>query len=121
MSKMIPIFKKEKKQAMQIELDTSNLTPEKIRLIKTLMSEMTKTLTAENERHFFTHSAEFMRLCACVIQKSKFVQINESLSSIPFNQQAIEYSIDVLQEHLEQEKVVHYDNWFLLGFDVCFL
>lgn len=107
---MIPIFKKDKKENMQIEIETDNLSPEKIRLIKTLVAEMTKTLEAENERRFFTHSAEFMRLCACVIQKSKFVQINESLSSIPFNQQAIEYSIDILQEHLEQEKIVHYDN-----------
>ena len=95
---------------MEIELDTSNLSQEKVRLIKTIISEMTKTLTSDNEKKFFTHSAEFMRLCACVIQKSRFVQVNESVSSIPFNQQAIEYSIDVLQEYLEQEKVVHYDN-----------
>ena len=107
---MIPIFKKDKKENMQIEIETNNLSPEKIRLIKTLVSEMTKTLESESERRFFTHSAEFMRLCACVIQKSKFVQINENLSSIPFNQQAIEYSIDILQEHLEEEKIVHYDN-----------
>lgn len=107
---MIPIFKKDQKNNMEIELDTSNLSQEKVRLIKTIISEMTKTLTSDNEKKFFTHSAEFMRLCACVIQKSRFVQVNESVSSIPFNQQAIEYSIDVLQEYLEQEKVVHYDN-----------
>ena len=104
--KMIPIFKKDQKNNMEIELDTSNLSQEKVRLIKTIISEMTKTLTSDNEKKFFTHSAEFMRLCACVIQKSRFVQVNESVSSIPFNQQAIEYSIDVLQEYLEQEKVV---------------
>ena len=108
--KMIPIFKKDQKNNMEIELDTSNLSQEKVRLIKTIISEMTKTLTSDHEKKFFTHSAEFMRLCACVIQKSRFVQVNESVSSIPFNQQAIEYSIDVLQEYLEQEKVVHYDN-----------
>ncbi len=107
---MIPIFKKDNNKNISVEIDTSGLCPEKVRLIKTTLSELTKTMTAQNEKHFFNHSAEFMRLCACVIQRSSFVQKQEEISSIPFDEQAIEYSIDILQEHLENQKVVHYDN-----------
>ena len=107
---MLPIFKTSNTKNISIDLDTEGMPPEKVRLIKTTVAELTKTLSAENEKSFFNHSAEFMRLCACIIQKSQFVQEQEALSSIPFNEQAIEYSIDVLQEHLEKQKVVHYDN-----------
>jgi hypothetical protein len=107
---MLPIFKSTSTKNISIDLNTEGLAPEKIRLIKTTVAELTKTLTAENEKSFFNHSAEFMRLCACIIQKSQFVQEQEEMSTIPFNEQAIEYSIDVLQEHLEKQKVIHYDN-----------
>ena len=108
---MISLFgKKENSNTMVTEIDTSSLSTEKIRLVKAVISEMSETINSDCESRFFNHSAELMRLCAAIIQSSKFVEVHQENSEIPFHEQAIEYSIDILQEYLNENKVKHYDN-----------
>jgi len=51
-----------------------------------------------------------MRLCASAIQQSKFVEVNEKTSQIPYANQAVEYSRDILDDWITQSKVTRYDN-----------
>ena len=108
---MISLFgKKENDNKLVTEFNTTELSNEKIRLLKAFMTEIDLTINSDCESRFFNHSAELMRLCAAVIQSSKFVEMHQEGSEIPFHDQAIEYSIDILQEYLNENKVKHYDN-----------
>ena len=94
---MISLFgKKESDNKLVTEFNTTELSNEKIRLLKAVMSEIDSTIHSDCESRFFNHSAELMRLCAAVIQSSKFVEMHQRDSEIPFHDQAIEYSIDIL-------------------------
>ena len=106
---MLPKMK-ESNNKLIFEIDTKKLHPSKTRLIKSLITELSLTMTTYEENEFFGRSAEFMRLCASAIQMSNFSESQKYSSEIPFSQQALEYSIDVLHEHMADEKIVQYDN-----------
>lgn len=97
-------------EEVTIKLDTKKLAPAQIRLIKSLNATLSNVLTTSEESEFFDMSAEFMRLCAAIINQSNFTSIVKKNAPIPYAEQAIEYSIDILQECVEQSKVVTYDN-----------
>ncbi|MCO4794509.1 MAG: hypothetical protein KC493_12385 [Bacteriovoracaceae bacterium] len=92
-----------------IDIDTSEMTPAQIRLIKSLNHMLVHVLKAEEEGEFFDGSAEFMRMCAAIIQQSKFPDTWSS-DSIPYADQALEFSVDVLQDFINSSNVVSYDN-----------
>ena len=106
---MLPKMR-ENNHKLIFEIDTKKLPQSKIRLIKSLVTELALTMTTYQENEFFSRSAEFMRLCASAIQMSNFSESQKYSSEIPFSQQALEYSIDVLHEHMADEKVIQYDN-----------
>lgn len=95
---------------VKIEIDGSELTPQQIRLIKSLHTMLTHVLLTENEEEYFEGSAEFMRMCAALIKQARFTEELKDQSNIPYAQQALEYSVDVLQEYVTASKVVTYDN-----------
>ena len=97
------------KEKIFIEINTSELSSAQIRSIKTLNVLLEHVLTAENEGEYFDGSAEVMRLCASLIKQSQFIQ-NTQLSDIPYAKQALEFSVDMLQEQMTNMKVVNYDN-----------
>ncbi len=99
-----------KKQPISIQLDTTELTPAQVRLIRSLNTIVSHVLTTDDESEFFEGSAECMRLCASLIKQSYFVQELKDQDNIPYADQAIEYSMDVLQDSLEGAQVVCYDN-----------
>ncbi len=99
-----------KKQPISIQLDSSELSPAQIRLIKSLNTIVAHVLTTDDESEFFEGSAECMRLCASLIKQSYFAQELKDQDQIPYADQAIEYSMDVLQDSLEGSSVVCYDN-----------
>ena len=95
---------------VKIEIDGSELTPQQLRLIKSLNTMLTHVLLTENEEEYFEGSAEFMRMCAALIKQARFTEELKDQSDIPYAQQALEYSVDVLQEYVTASKVVTYDN-----------
>lgn len=99
-----------KNQMIKIEIDGSELTPQQVRLIKSLNTMLTHVLVTENEEEYFEGSAEFMRMCAALIKQARFTEELKDQSNIPYAQQALEYSVDVLQEYVTASKVVTYDN-----------
>ncbi|MCY4524307.1 MAG: hypothetical protein OXB84_06175 [Halobacteriovoraceae bacterium] len=93
-----------------MELETKELRPEQERLVRTLLMMVDSLSKAREEDAFFGNSAELMRLCAAVIKQSNFVRETNSDNKIPYTEQVLEYSIDVLQECMNTSKIISYDN-----------
>ena len=92
-----------------LEIDTTALTPAQVRLMKSLHHMLQHVLTTEQEGEYFDASAEAVRMCASLIKQARFIQ-GMRQEEIPYAEQVLEYSIDVLQEHMTTAKVVTYDN-----------
>lgn len=99
-----------KDRLIRIEIDGSELTPNQVRLIRSLNTMLAHVMLTENEDEYFEGSAEFMRMCAALIKQARFTENLKDSSNIPYAQQALEYSMDVLQEYVTNSKVVTYDN-----------
>lgn len=95
---------------IRIEIDGSELTPHQVRLIRSLNTMLAHVMLTENEDEYFEGSAEFMRMCAALIKQARFTENLKDSSNVPYAQQALEYSMDVLQEYVTNSKVVTYDN-----------
>ncbi|MFA6238914.1 MAG: hypothetical protein WC635_16370 [Bacteriovorax sp.] len=95
---------------IRIEIDGSELTPNQVRLIRSLNTMLAHVMLTDNEEEYFEGSAEFMRMCAALIKQAHFTENLKDQSNVPYAQQALEYSMDVLQEYVTASKVVVYDN-----------
>ena len=49
-------------------------------------------------------------MCASIIKQARFTEQLKGKDNIPYAQQALEYSMDVLNEYITNAKVVSYDN-----------
>jgi hypothetical protein len=103
------IIKPAKQQKIFIEVDTTEMTAAQVRMLKTLNSLISHVLVTENEGEFFDNAAEVMRMAASLIKQANFTTDMKG-NDIPYAEQVLEFSIDVLQEHMSQAKVVSYDN-----------
>ena len=99
-----------KERMIRIEIDGSELTPNQVRLIRSLNTMLAHVMLTENEEEYFEGSAEFMRMCAALIKQAHFTENLKDSSNIPYAQQALEYSMDILQEYMTASKVITYDN-----------
>lgn len=98
-----------KKEKLFIEIDPTELSAAQIRAIKTLNMLLNHTLTTQSEGEFFDSSAEVMRICASLIKQANFIdETNES--EVPYAQQVLEFSMDILQDQMSSSKVINYDN-----------
>lgn len=105
---MAPKFQQSAK-SLSFELDTTNLGPAQVRLIKSLIATLTNVINTDQEAEYFDGSAEFLRLAASLIQEAKFS--NKAIETgIPYGTQALEYCVDSLNDHISSSKVVKYDN-----------
>jgi len=98
------------KKKLNIEIDTNGLTEAQVRLIRSLNAMLTHVLLTDEESEFFDGSAEFMRMCAALIKQSHFTEKLLAEENIPYADQALEFAVDVLSEHMTLSKVVQYDN-----------
>ena len=94
---------------LDIKIDSEHLSANQIRLIKAINSMITHVLTTSKEDEYFDGSADLIRMCGALVKQALFTEINTK-SSIPYGEQALEYAVDLLKEHMEQSKVVTYDN-----------
>ena len=100
------MLKQKSKQIISLEIDTTFLSPDQIRLLNALYHTIYQTVIAGNEEEYFTGSAEAMRMCAALIKQSNF----GSNRDIPYSRQALEYSLEILKEYIDASKVVIYDH-----------
>ncbi len=101
---------KKNAEKLHIEIDTTELSPSQIRLVRSINVMLKNVLVSDHESEFFEGSAELMRLCAALIKQSRFSDDIMRSSPIPYAEQALEYSVDVLQDVISNARVVHYDN-----------
>lgn len=99
-----------KEKSIKIEISTEELTPQQVRLIRSFNALLTQLILTDNEEEYFEGSAEFMRTCAALIKEARFSSNLKDQNNLPYAQQALEYSVDVLQEYVTSAKVVSYDN-----------
>ncbi|MFW5887363.1 MAG: hypothetical protein ACOCUH_01055 [Bacteriovoracia bacterium] len=105
---MITYFKTTQEK-LTIDIDLDQLSPAQIRLIKSLNTMLAHILTTDQEGEFFEGSAEFMRMCASIIKQANFAD-NLKMNGIPYAEQALEYSMDSVNEYISKRNVVTYDN-----------
>ena len=100
------MFKQKNHQTISLKIDTKSLSPDQIRLLNALYHSIYQTVIAKNEQEYFTESAESLRMCAALIKQSNFGLDQD----IPYSQQALEYSLEILQEYLDASKLITYDH-----------
>lgn len=93
-----------------LKYDSSELTPAQIRLIKRVHATLANVLTTDEESEYFEESAELLRICAHLIQNSHFSDDKIRNQNIPYAEQAIEYSVECLQEQLARGQSISIDN-----------
>jgi hypothetical protein len=98
-----------KKNKAFLEIDTTELRPHHVRQMKNLMKLMEHILSTDSEVDYFDGSAEAIRMCAALIKQARFIEGMKE-ANIPYADQVLEFSVDVLQEHISTAKVVTYDN-----------
>jgi len=98
-----------KKEKTHFEIDTTAMSPAQVRQLRTLTNLLSHIMTTDEESEYFDSAAEAMRMCASIIKQAHFIDVMKD-SKIPYAEQAIEFSVDILQEHMTNSKVVTYDN-----------
>ena len=94
---------------INFEIETKDLCPAQVRLYRRLVSNVVQVMTTKDENNYFAGSADLMRLAAAIIKQSNF-SAEVSTENIPYGEQALEYSVEVLQDQISASKVVTYDN-----------
>jgi hypothetical protein len=97
------------KNHTNIKIDSRGLDPDQIRLLKRISHMLAIVLKTTKEDEYFEGSAEIMRLCASTIKLANFRKF-EAHTGIPYDDQALEYSLELLADDIESSKVVTYDN-----------
>ena len=97
-------------KTIQIKLDVSELSPQQVRLIKSINTLLVQVLSAPDETEYFEGASEFMKQAASAIKQAHFVETAKGMSNINYGDQALEFAIDTLSENLSTAKIVNFDN-----------
>jgi hypothetical protein len=90
-----------------LEVETEELNPQQIRLIKSINSMLTHILTTDDEEEYFDSSSELLRLVATSIKKANFCAND---GKIEYSQQALEFCVDTLSDQVYEDDLIKYDN-----------
>ncbi len=93
-----------KSPTLLLNLNTKNLKPEQIRLIKRINTVLHQVLKTQGQEDFFRSSAELLTLAASAINFSQFEKEQD------FTREALGYALDTLEENIEHKKLIHYDH-----------
>ncbi|MDH5415346.1 MAG: protein phosphatase 2A regulatory B subunit B56 family protein [Flavobacteriaceae bacterium] len=95
------------KATLNIEINIDELNSTQVRMIKSINSLLTHTLTTSDETEYFNGSSELLRLLASLIQKASF---SKKEGHIDYGKQVLEYCSDILAEQVYEDSLVKYDN-----------
>ena len=102
--------KSNKKNSFTIEVDSTELSPAHMRMLRTFNGLMVELLSTKSETDYFNQSAEVLRICASLIQQASFIEQGKEMNNIPYSSQVLEFSMDILQEHMQKANVTNWDN-----------
>ena len=95
----------EKKDSLLLlKVDTFDLNPAQVRLLKHINTLLVHVISAEEESEYFEVSAELIKQTASLIQNTNFTN-NKNVT-----QQALEFAIDFLNDRLNENGDVTFDN-----------
>lgn len=97
----------QKNTELLLKVDTEELTPTQVRLIKTIHSLLANVITADEESEFFETSSELMKKTAEIIKHSSFAAENKQMA---YGDQAVEFAVDTLNESMDENKIQNLDN-----------
>jgi len=90
-----------------LRINTEELTATQLRLLKSVTSLLTNVLSADEEGEYFDMSAELMKKVAETIKHADFATKNKHME---YGDQAVEFSIDFINESLNMNKLHNIDN-----------
>lgn len=94
---------------LQIDVDVEKLAPHQIRLIRSVNSLLSNVLVTDDEEDFFETSYELMQAVASAVKQANFNKDNKH-SEIHYATQALEFSIDALNDKIQNNDIVSFDN-----------
>lgn len=94
-------------QELLIKLDLKEMTPTQVRLLKSITSLMTNVVSADEEAEFFDSSSELFKKVAELVRHADFAEANKN---IKYGEQAVEFSIDNLNDTLDTKSLHNIDN-----------
>lgn len=96
-----------KEQELVIKLNVEEMTPRQVRLVKSITSLLSNVVSADEEAEFFDASSELFKKVAELVKHSQFAETNRNIN---YGEQAVEYSIDNLNETIEGRNLHNIDN-----------
>lgn len=97
-------------QKLTLELNVTELNPAQVRLIKRLNSLVTNILSTDSEKDYFESSSEAMKILAACIKGSNFSTEFTAEEQTEYGKQALEYSVDLLADEINNDLIVPLDN-----------
>jgi hypothetical protein len=97
----------QKNKELHLKLDLEGLNPSQVRVLKSIHSLLAGVVTAEDEAEYFQMSAELMKKTAELIKQSNFALEHKSIA---YGDQALEFSVDTLNESMEETGAKNLDN-----------
>lgn len=96
-----------KEQELLIRLNIEEMTPAQVRLLKNITALLTSVVSADEEAEYFDSSSELFKKVAELVKHSHFAETNRKIN---YGEQAVEYSIDNLNETLDSNSLRNIDN-----------
>jgi hypothetical protein len=91
-----------------MKVETHDLTPMQVRLLKHAHTLLVHVLTAEDEAEYFEASAQLLKQSVQLIKHANFP--DSSKDGIAYGEQAIEYAVETLNETLADNGHINIDN-----------
>lgn len=95
-------------EALKLTVDTTDLSPAQVRVLKQLHTMMMQVLTAEDEAEYFECSAQMLKQAVQLVKHASFP--THQRDGIPYGEQAIEYAVETLNEALNNNGHINLDN-----------
>ncbi len=95
------------KNELLLKLNVEEMSPTQIRLMKNITSLLTNVVSADEEAEFFDASSELFKKVAELVKHSQFAEKNRNMN---YGEQAVEFSVDNLNETLENQNLHNIDN-----------
>jgi hypothetical protein len=95
------------KNEILIKLNVEAMSSTQIRLLKNITSLLTNVVSADEEAEFFEMSSELFKKVAELVKHSQFAETNRQMN---YGMQAVEFSVENLNETLESRNLNNIDN-----------
>jgi hypothetical protein len=91
-----------------LKVETHDLTPMQVRLLKHAHTLLVHVLAAEDETEYFEASAQLLKQALQLVKNANFPTLSKD--GIPYGEQAVEYALEMLTESLGAQGLSNLDN-----------